>query len=92
MSTNLSAAPDLGECPEFGATLPPRCVEANDRSPPEPTFGAVTKRQILTVRLEAMPPKDFEPADDQRGRDDCCPEHDAKRGERLLPARREPGQ
>ena len=33
MSSNLSAAPDLGERSELSATLPPRCVEAKDRSP-----------------------------------------------------------
>src|SRR6516164_3500644 len=39
-----------------------------------------------------MAPKAFEPKNGERGRDDCCPEHDAKLGERLIPARREPDQ
>ena len=34
----------------------------------------------------------LEPKNGERGRDDCCPEHDAKLGERLIPARREPDQ
>ena len=39
-----------------------------------------------------MPPKDFEPADNERGAEDCRPEHYAKRGKRLIPARREASQ
>jgi len=48
--------------------------------------------QILTVGLKAMPPKGFEPKDGEGGRGDCLPEHDAKLGERLISAGREPGQ
>ena len=58
----------------------------------EPTSGAGTKRQLLTVSLEAMPPERFEPKNDECGANDCRPEHYAKLGERLIPARREPGQ
>jgi len=50
------------------------------------------RRQILTIKSEAMPPKGFEPKNGERGRGDCCPEHYAKLGERLIPAGREPGQ
>ena len=39
-----------------------------------------------------MTPKGFEPKDDKSRREDCCPDHDAKRGERLLLACRKPGQ
>ena len=59
---------------------------------PEPTYEPGTERQILTTRSEAMLPKGFEPKDDKSRREDCCPEHDAKRGERLLLACRKPGQ
>ena len=48
--------------------------------------------RLLAVRLKAMPGKRFEPQDDE-----CCcgyrgGEHNAKRRERLIPTRREPGQ
>ena len=36
--------------------------------------------------------KGFEPKDGEGGRGDCLPEHDAKLGERLISAGREPGQ
>ena len=39
-----------------------------------------------------MSPEDLDPADDERGAEDCRLEHYAKRGERLILARRQPGQ
>ena len=39
-----------------------------------------------------MPPEHLQPKDDERGAEGCRPEHYAKRGKRLIPARREPGQ
>jgi len=39
-----------------------------------------------------MPPKDFQPKNDESGAEDCRPEHYAKRCKRLIPAGREAGQ
>ena len=39
-----------------------------------------------------MPPECFQPKDDERGGDDCRPEHYLQWDKRLIPAGREPGQ
>ena len=39
-----------------------------------------------------MPPEHLQPKDDERGAEGCRPEHYAKRGKRLIPARREASQ
>src|SRR6516162_4763181 len=80
-----------GRC-GIGATVSPERAPAKVRNPPRADLRRRTKRQILTVRSEAMPPERCEPKNGERGRDDCRPEHYAKLGERLISAGREPGQ
>ena len=45
----------------------------------------------LEPRSQAMPPKDFQPKNDETGAEDCRPEHCAQGHKRLIPPRREPG-